>query len=111
MAFQPWKANKQLLIINRKKWLQWSHGFSAMERNRKVVGEVVTGYCFNGAMAFQPWKALVELVLMFPELGFNGAMAFQPWKELRSFADQINASLLQWSHGFSAMERVEQTRG
>ncbi len=63
---------------------------------------------FNGATAFQPWK------VGFPKewascapTGFNGATAFQPWKVPIVPADNYFFYQLQWSHGFSAVERSQ----
>ena len=86
--------------------LQWGHGISAVERWTGNNPQPETRSRFNGATAFQPWKALdpfrlagscqpalqwghgisaVESPVPPPVVRrqtscFNGATAFQPWK-------------------------------
>jgi len=86
--------------------LQWGHGFSAVESPWNGGTLTLPKASFNGATAFQPWKAVSRVegwedslpASMGPRLfsrgkpsysiktssstsGFNGATAFQPWKE------------------------------
>ncbi len=83
--------------------LQWSHGFSAMERvQSKMRFALMTR--FNGAMAFQPWKVLTIMCNVQTKTSFNGAMAFQPWKGVLGNAlaqRSLDASMEPWlfSHG------------
>ena len=84
--------------------LQWSHGFSAMDTCPRTVYWCRFHHPFNGATAFQPWIPRCPIP---PRLGrptFNGATAFQPWIPDGNDIKQGNAGVLQWSHGFSAMD-------
>ena len=102
-AFQPWKLLTFGGSEARDVLLQWGHGFSAVEiRSRPPNRPDRAG--FNGATAFQPWKLDMSQSSDLAVLGFNGATAFQPWKcdNANQFASGVD--LLQWGHGFSAVE-------
>ncbi len=80
MAFQPWK---ELEFIQQKDIdieLQWSHGFSAMERTRSPTPPPQ-----NAHASMEPW--------LFSHGKLEDAPTF------------FFVTKLQWSHGFSAMER------
>ena len=61
---------------------------------------------FNGAIAFQRWKAGHGLEsLLNSMVGFNGAIAFQRWKGVGYCLNlDVPTQPLQWGHRLSAME-------
>ncbi len=89
-------------IIDRM--LQWGHGFSAVESLEPMPWWLWYRARFNGATAFQPWKADVFFSLSNGLRRFNGATAFQPWKAALCRRSSAITSALQWGHGFSAVE-------
>ena len=95
-----------LRVVQAVIGLQWGHRLSAMEGNDPGVHFAVCPTSFNGAIAFQRWKArLTENIGFYksalqwghrlsamegtfspatplrPVSSFNGAIAFQRWKE------------------------------
>ena len=84
--------------------LQWCHRLSAMERR---VGSVPDGHnlYFNGATAFRRWKGRTGRRSGARSRNFNGATAFRRWKVPQFEGCMAAASLLQWCHRLSAMER------
>src|SRR5690606_11340142 len=64
------------------RWLQWSHGFSAVETRRRGRRFARDAAGFNGATASQPWKRRQVSRCGCGPGGFNGATASQPWKRL-----------------------------
>ena len=81
--------------------LQWGHGVSAVEgtlpkrQHHSITAELQWATRL-------PWKAFLALPHS-PQNRFNGATAFQPWKAL-CFAQQPQTTPLQWGHGVSAVE-------
>src|SRR5690606_26455926 len=102
-ASQPWKPARKRLYQQALKSLQWSHGFSAVETRSRSRRRARLRR-FNGATASQPWKPVGLLGVAAGRRRFNGATASQPWKRGRPSAASGIGSLLQWSHGFSAVE-------
>jgi len=48
--------------------------------------------------------AIDTTVCLWPFTGFNGATAIQPWKLREPFREPDQTKLLQWGHGYSAVE-------
>ena len=59
---------------------------------------------FNGAIAFQRWKAPCRSRRYRRPTGFNGAIAFQRWKASHPTQGFQSSKELQWGHRLSAME-------
>ncbi len=89
--------------------LQWSHGFSAVESSTLRYRTGVSLRRFNGATAEKPWKVGISRRLGCVLHRFNGATAFQPWKGHGGNPLLRHHVSLQWSHGFSAVERLAAT--
>ena len=90
--------------------LQWGHRLSAMEGTRERAGSRPHFCTFNGAIAFQRWKALDDDVQCTVLLPFNGAIAFQRWKDQRKPLSRYPCHSLQWGHRLSAMEGPNRQR-
>ena len=85
-------------------YLQWSHGLSAMDTLRIEASFTEQ---FKPSMEPRPLshgylpKPLSKETLNDP---FNGATASQPWIPARRPRQRVAATILQWSHGLSAMD-------
>jgi len=60
--------------------LQWGHGFSAVERNNRNCGETFFLKASMGPRLFSRGKSFIVQSPFGAKSSFNGATAFQPWK-------------------------------
>ena len=135
--FEPWKtavnAKDGIRFVFT---LQWGHGLSSRGRREHRRYHVTATIRFNGATAFRPWKTSGTAVDGACPSGFNGATAFRPWKTTIALQQRQSshaiASMgprpfepwktptmpphrpglhwLQWGHGLSTVEDLDEYR-
>ncbi len=129
-AFQPWKgialcalwqrdscASMEPRLFSRGKFPRqchrWHEHAASMEPRLFSRGKAQTfvGGEFRRCASMEPRlfsrgkpSFRGSVTMMF--ISFNGATAFQPWKERKHLFSCDTVCSLQWSHGFSAVERV-----
>ena len=86
--------------LQNRHGLQWSHGLSAMD----TVKARITLLPAARALQFSHGYPRRLAGTPSPRSPFNGAMAFQPWILFTVNLTTNYTSLLQWSHGLSAMD-------
>ena len=79
-AFQPWKPDGLHVRGVMMRWLQFGHGFSAVETLLAVLPTLHTIAASIRPRLFSRGNVAAGLVFLSVYHRFNSATAFQPWK-------------------------------
>ena len=87
--------------------LQWGHGISAVESHCGQNDQRTQYHASMGPRHFSRGKPPPHATTRRRTRSFNGATAFQPWKAAEVVHRAVYAPVrLQWGHGISAVESI-----